>query len=59
MPSLGDISYCLVLESKVLGFELVKGLYANDEDFIGIFEKCSQHAHGLFHLEGGLLFKGP
>ena len=32
-------------------------MYANDKDFRGIFEKSSQHGHGLFHLEGGFLFK--
>ena len=46
------------LESKVLGFEIVKGLYANDEDFKDTYEKCSSHAHGLFHLDHGFLFKG-
>ena len=46
------------LKSKVLGFECVKELCAKDEDFTGILEKCSNHAHGLFHLENGFLFKG-
>jgi len=45
------------LETKVLGFECVKGMYAQDEDFKEILEKCSQHAYGLFHLEDGFLFK--
>ena len=47
-----------VLGSKVLGFEIVKDLYATDEDFKEIFEKSAKHAHGLFHLEEGFLFKG-
>jgi len=46
------------LGSKVLGFEIVKDLYAMDEDFKGIFEKSAKHAHDLFHLEEGFLFKG-
>jgi len=45
-------------ETKVLGFECVKGMYAQDEDFKEIYEKCTSHAHGLFHLEHGFLFKG-
>ena len=46
------------LESKVLGFAIIKGLYGQDEDFKETYEKCSIHAHGLFHLEHGFLFKG-
>ena len=46
------------LESKVLGFECIKDLYAQDEDFKAILEDCSNHAHGSFHLENGFLFKG-
>jgi len=34
-------------------------MYVYDEDFKEISEKCSQHTHKLFHLEGGFLFKGP
>jgi len=45
------------LELKVLGFECVKGTYIQDEDFKEIYEKCTSHAHGLFHLESGFLFK--
>jgi len=48
-----------VFESKAVGFELVKGMYANDEDFKKIFEKCSNHAYELFHVDEGFLFKGP
>jgi len=47
-----------VLGSKVLGFEIVKDLYANDGDFKEIYEKSTKHAHSLFHLDGGFLFKG-
>ena len=47
-----------VLGSKVLGFEVVKGLYAQDEDFKELFEKSTQHAHGLFHVQDRFLFKG-
>ena len=47
-----------VLSTKVLGFEIVKGMYPSDEDFKEIHEKCSKHTHGPFHLEEGFLFKG-
>jgi len=45
------------LESKVLSFEIIKGLYAQDEDFKDSYEKCSS-SDSLFHLEHGFLFKG-
>jgi len=47
------------LGSKVLGFEIVKDMYATDEDFKDIYEKSTKHAHGLFHLQSGFLFKRP
>jgi len=49
----------LVLESKLLGFEIVKGMYINDKDFKEIHAKCASHPHGLFHIHEGFLFKGP
>ena len=45
-------------ETKVLGFEYVKGMYAHYKDFKEIYEKYTSHAHSLFHLEHGFLFKG-
>ena len=47
-----------VLGAKVLGFEVIKDLYAKDEDFKDTFEECVKRAHGLFHIEEGFLFKG-
>jgi len=46
------------LETKVLGFEIVKELYAQDEDLKEIFAKSSSHPHGPFHVHEGFLFKG-
>ena len=46
------------LESKVLGFECIKDMYAQDEDFKAILESYSSHAYESFHLENGFLFKG-
>ena len=47
-----------LLDSRVLGFELIKELYPKDEDFKETFEVCSRHPHGPFHIEEGFLFKG-
>jgi len=46
------------LDSRVLGFEVMKSMYPNDEDFKEIHELCVRHPHGLFHKEQGFLFKG-
>jgi len=46
-----------VLESKVLGFDIVKGMYTDDEDFKEIHAKCASHPHGLFHIHEGFLSK--
>jgi len=46
-----------VLESKVLGLEIVKGMYADDEDFKEIHAKCASHPHGLF--KRGLSSRDP
>ena len=47
-----------VLESKVLGFEVVKGMYASDDDFKDHFVECAFHPHGLYHIQEGFIFKG-
>ena len=47
-----------ILETNVLGFECIKGMYVQDEDLREIYEKCISQAHSLFHLEHGFLFKG-
>jgi len=46
------------LETKVLGFECVKEMYAKDDDFKEILDTYSRDAHDLFHFENGFLFKG-
>jgi len=46
-----------ILGSKVLGFEVIKGLYPNDEDFKEPYALCSKHPHGLYHQDQGFLFK--
>jgi len=48
----------LILECKVFGFEIIKGMYAEDKDFMEIHAKCASHTHSLFHILEGFLFKG-
>ena len=45
------------LETKLLGFEFVKELYANDSDFGSIFDACEQCAFDKFYRHDGFLFK--
>ena len=48
-----------VLESKVLGFEIVKGMYAEDEDFKEVYAKCSSPAHECSISKRAFYSKGP
>jgi len=45
-----------ILETKVLGFEVIKGMYANDEDLKEIFVKSSSHhtVHFMFKRDSFL-----
>jgi len=47
-----------VLESKVLGFEVIKGTYSNHDDLKELYTKSSRHPHSSFHVQEGFLFKG-
>ena len=51
--------YALVstLDAKLLGFEHVKDLYANDKVFANIFEACEKFGFGKFYRLDGYLFK--
>src|SRR5690606_12729915 len=44
------------LETKVLGFEFIKDLYATDPDFKEIFRKCSKAAYGKYYQVSNFLF---
>ncbi|WZZ15565.1 hypothetical protein YC2023_108654 [Brassica napus] len=44
------------LETKLLGFEFIKDLYASDPDFKEIFNKCSRVAYGKYYRNSGFLF---
>ncbi|XP_070011622.1 uncharacterized protein, partial [Nicotiana sylvestris] len=51
--------YVLVstLTSKLMGFDQIKGLYANDVDFGKIFADCKLSPFERFNLQDGFLFK--
>ena len=45
------------LEAKVLGFEHVKDLYENDNDFAPFYGECEKYAFGKFYKLDGYLFE--
>ena len=45
------------LQTKLLGFELLKDLYANDSDFSQVWNACDKCAFGDFYRHEGFLFK--
>ena len=47
---------CLYFKCKVLGFEYVKELYANDDDFASVYEACEKATFGKFYRLDGYLF---
>ncbi|XP_030963718.1 uncharacterized protein LOC115984862 [Quercus lobata] len=51
--------YALVstLNAKLLGFEYVKKLYANDDDFASMYGACEKVAFGKFYRLDGYLFR--
>ena len=44
------------LDAKLLGFEHVKELYVNDQDFGNVFNACEKGAFGKFNRHNGFLF---
>jgi hypothetical protein len=52
--------YALVstLNAKLLGFEYVKELYANDDDFASVYGACEKETFGKFYRLDGYLFRG-
>ena len=46
-----------IFEAKMIGFEFVKGLYDNDNDFATLYETCEKSAFGKFYRLDGYLFK--
>ena len=45
------------LSARLLGFEYVKELYGNDNDFAHVFIACEKGAFGKFYRLDGYLFK--
>ena len=46
-----------ILNAKLLGFEYVKELYANDDDFASVCGACEKAAFGKFYRLDGYLFR--
>jgi hypothetical protein len=46
------------LNAKLLGFEYVKELYANDDDFASVYGACEKVAFEKFYRLDGYLFRG-
>ena len=51
--------YALVctLNAKLLEFEYVKELYANDDDFVSVYGACEKAAFGKYYKLDGYLFR--
>ncbi|PKU69610.1 RNA-directed DNA polymerase [Dendrobium catenatum] len=45
-----------VLQSKVIGFENIKEMYATDVDFQGVWKLCQDSSHLQYHIKDGFLF---
>ena len=46
------------LGACMLGFELLKSVYKDDQDFKELYESCQAHPKGEFSIQEGYLFKG-
>jgi hypothetical protein len=45
-----------ILDTKLLGFEYIKDLYAQDSNFGGVFNACEKVVFGKFYRHDGFLF---
>uniref|UniRef100_A0A2N9I8I3 Integrase catalytic domain-containing protein n=1 Tax=Fagus sylvatica TaxID=28930 RepID=A0A2N9I8I3_FAGSY len=45
------------MSAKMLGFEYVKDMYADDADFSDVYKACDKAAFGKFYKHDGYLFK--
>ena len=59
VPDALSRKYALVftLNAKLFGFEYVKELYANDDDFASVYEACEKTAFGKFYRLDEYLFR--
>jgi len=46
-----------ILDAKLLGYEYIKDLYAQDSDFGDVFNACEKVAFGKFYRHDGFLFR--
>jgi hypothetical protein len=46
-----------ILDTKLLGFEYIKDLYAQDSDFGDVFNACEKVAFGKFYRHDRFLFR--
>ena len=51
-------AFVSTLNAKLLRFEYVKELYANDDDFASVYGVCEKVAFGKFYRLDGYLFRG-
>ena len=51
-------AFVSTLNTKLLGFEYVKELYANYDDFASVYRACEKAVFGKFYRLDGYLFKG-
>ncbi|XP_071933100.1 uncharacterized protein [Coffea arabica] len=49
-------SLLAMLDDKLLGFEMLKDIYAHDTDFSDIYASCMKSPHGKYFLHNGFLF---
>ena len=56
IPSLEDTLF-FSLGAQFLGFDNIRDLYALDENFSPIYERCGKNAQDGFYLAEGYLFK--
>jgi hypothetical protein len=50
-------AFVSTLNAKLLGFEYVKELYVNDDDFVSVYGACEKAAFGKFYRLDGYLFR--
>lgn len=48
----------VVLDSRVLGFNTMRELYAKDLEFSPIIDNYKHDVHDAFSIQGGFIFKG-
>ena len=47
-----------ILETRMIGFEMIKEQYVGDPDFNDLYTACLKEPQGIFHVQQGFFFKG-